>query len=218
MRQAFQNSIDNALLHCRGAKQSAIYRVFDEFAWNLEDDEVAYAANKAEFKQGWVYFHTGDRLLQSRATWIHEQEEERQRCWQREQRREQERQAQASAAQMKQLERQYARAQAQQQAQQQAVMEELLRSQFEWLFRQGMGQAQQEAFRGSRVNDTGCPGYIEPMVRRFGLKWPFTAAELKKVYRKRCMDTHPDRGGSAEAFHQVQKDNQELERYAQGAA
>jgi hypothetical protein len=30
-----------------------------------------------------------------------------------------------------------------------------------------------------------------------------SAADLKNVYRKRCMEVHPDKGGSCDAFRQV---------------
>jgi curved DNA-binding protein CbpA len=209
MRPEFQKAIDNALLHCRGAKQRAIYGVFDQFDWNLEDAEVEYAAKQAGFKSGWVYHHMGPRRAQSRETYQTQSAyEEQLRARQAEQRAQ--RAQQASSAQQA----QYAQEEAMRNANRaQRMAEEALRSQFEWLFRAGM----REAMMPQQASD-GCPGYIEPMVRRFGLKWPFTAAELKKVYRKKCMETHPDKGGTAEAFNQVQKDNAELERYAQGAA
>ncbi len=41
MRLKFQIELDKAILHCRGAKQRAIYGVFDQFDWNVEDDEVS---------------------------------------------------------------------------------------------------------------------------------------------------------------------------------
>jgi len=35
------------------------------------------------------------------------------------------------------------------------------------------------------------------------LKFPFTKEELKSAYRKKSLETHPDAGGTAEAFRQV---------------
>ena len=36
-----------------------------------------------------------------------------------------------------------------------------------------------------------------------GLTFPFTRQELKRAYRKRALETHPDSGGTAEAFRNV---------------
>ncbi|MBV6627304.1 MAG: J domain-containing protein [Rivularia sp. (in: Bacteria)] len=35
------------------------------------------------------------------------------------------------------------------------------------------------------------------------LKFPFTKEELKSAYRKKSLETHPDAGGTAEAFRQI---------------
>lgn len=187
-----------------------MHNVFDQFGWNLEADELVYAAQKAGFKQGWVYFHTGERLQKTREEHEAQKREYENRRQQQAQRKaEQARQAQQE--QMNRMEQERLRkAYGQAQQREQERMEVELRGQFEWLFRQAM--------RGfmETPGANGCPGYIEPAVRRFGLKWPYTAAELKKVYRQKCMETHPDRGGTDQAFQEVQKDNQELERYAQG--
>lgn len=40
---------------------------------------------------------------------------------------------------------------------------------------------------------------------RLGLGWPFTADDLKRAYRRKALETHPDRGGNAEDFHAVRK-------------
>lgn len=37
-------------------------------------------------------------------------------------------------------------------------------------------------------------------------------ADLKRAYRKRALETHPDRGGSAEAFRDVQRAYEEAQR------
>jgi hypothetical protein len=199
IRDDFKILLTRALLNNRGRRQKAVYEVFDHYDWKVDDEEVCYAADKAGFQRGWVHYHTGPRMEQSREK--HRQYEAMM--------------AQARAAQDAQSssyqQARYAQAEAQQNARaQQARVEEHLRSQFEWLFRAGMREAQEAS--------NGCPGYLEPKVRRFGLTWPYTAAELKRAYRKKCMETHPDKGGTSEAFNEVQKDNTELERYAQGAA
>lgn len=240
MRQAFQDAVDHALLKCRGAKQRAIYVVFDQFGWNLEDDEVAYAAQQAGFKQGWSYFHTGARRQQSRETWEQQKEDEAQELLRREQTKARARQhaqeqmeseyrqrQQDKAAEKAFLDSLYgayrnqraseaeqrARAQAQAQQAQQETLDDHLRSQLDWLFRAAMMQGVPR----DPVGANGCPRHLEAVVQRFGLKWPYTAVELKKAFRVKAMETHPDRqGGSEEAFKQVQKDNQELESYAQG--
>lgn len=48
------------------------------------------------------------------------------------------------------------------------------------------------------------PPRRDPMLETLGLtETPATLAEFKAAARKRIMDTHPDRGGSAEAFRTV---------------
>jgi hypothetical protein len=39
-----------------------------------------------------------------------------------------------------------------------------------------------------------------------------TSAELKRAYRKRALETHPDHGGSAESFRDVQRAYEEAQR------
>ncbi len=39
-----------------------------------------------------------------------------------------------------------------------------------------------------------------------------TAGELKRAYRTRALETHPDRGGSAEGFREVQRAYEEAQR------
>jgi len=205
VRDDFKIRLMRALVHHRGSRQRAVYEVFDHFNWQLDDEEVCYAADKAGFKSGWVYYHTGPRMQQSREKRTQDEAMRAQERAALDAQRGRMNQQQADSFQQA----QYAQAEAQRNARaQQARTEEQLRSQFEWLFRAGMREVQEAS--------NGCPGYIEPKVRRFGLTWPYTAADLKKAYRKKCMETHPDRGGTAEAFNEVQKDNTELERYAQG--
>jgi hypothetical protein len=204
MREDFKNAIDAAFRVDCG--QRAIYLVFDRFDWDVTEDEVAYAAEKAGFKPGWVYYHTGPRLRESRAKRDHDQ-----KIFEEARRRQEDTMNARQQADMNARYRQYQNAaydhaRANQRAQQRAQPEQQTQFNFEWLFRAGMREAQ--------VAANGCPGHIEPKLRRFGLTWPFTAAELKKAYRKRCMETHPDRGGSSEAFNEVQKDNTDLEHYA----
>lgn len=206
VRDDFKSMLDRALLRCRGARQRAVYEVFDHFNWVVAEDEVIYAAEKAGFQKGWIYYHTGKRLEESRAKHLGDEALKQAERANRAQQDTMNRQQSSNFQQAR-----YEQAEAQRNAnRRQQDIEDALRSQFEWLFRAGMREPQQAS--------NGCPGYIEPKVRRFGLKWPYTAVELKKAYRKRCMETHPDKGGTAEAFNEVQKDNTELERYAQGAS
>ncbi len=39
-----------------------------------------------------------------------------------------------------------------------------------------------------------------------------TEAELKRAFRKRALETHPDRGGTAEAFRELQRAYEEAQR------
>ena len=49
-----------------------------------------------------------------------------------------------------------------------------------------------------------------------GLTFPFTLQELKQAYRKRALETHPDSGGTAEAFRSVHTAYQTLSLSLQG--
>lgn len=66
-----------------------------------------------------------------------------------------------------------------------------------------------EALRGKATDALGAA------MKRLGLAAGFTTEDLKKAYRDRAKVVHPDTGGSAEAFNQLTKDIEELERVAQ---
>ena len=61
--------------------------------------------------------------------------------------------------------------------------------------------------RASRANyqrASSTPPRRDPLIEALGIgELPPTLAEFKTAARKRIMDTHPDRGGSAEAFRSV---------------
>jgi len=45
-----------------------------------------------------------------------------------------------------------------------------------------------------------------------GVAPPLTAAELKRAFRARALETHPDRGGTAEAFRDLQRAYEDAQR------
>jgi hypothetical protein len=47
------------------------------------------------------------------------------------------------------------------------------------------------------------PDRVRDALEVLGLSHPCTADELKAAYRRLSMETHPDRGGSAEAFRRI---------------
>jgi len=48
------------------------------------------------------------------------------------------------------------------------------------------------------------------------ITFPFTKQELKSAYRKRALETHPDSGGTSEAFRQVNTAYEVLSRHVSG--
>jgi hypothetical protein len=67
-----------------------------------------------------------------------------------------------------------------------------------------------EAMRRHNAHAHYCASGLDDDVRALGLSWPCTADDLKGVYRRLAMETHPDRGGSAEAFRRVNDAYQRL--------
>lgn len=45
-----------------------------------------------------------------------------------------------------------------------------------------------------------------------GLQWPFTASDLKTAWRRAVLQTHPDQGGSGQAFHDAKASYEEARR------
>ena len=65
-----------------------------------------------------------------------------------------------------------------------------------------------EMLRGQATHSLGAA------MQRLGLDAGFTADDLKKAYREKAKIAHPDTGGSAEAFNQLTKDVEQLEKVA----
>ncbi|MEM1394606.1 MAG: J domain-containing protein, partial [Cyanobacteria bacterium P01_H01_bin.150] len=60
--------------------------------------------------------------------------------------------------------------------------------------------------RNSNSNNSTPPPPPSPYqyhLQLLQLKFPFTKEELKSAYRRKSLETHPDAGGTAEAFRQV---------------
>jgi hypothetical protein len=49
----------------------------------------------------------------------------------------------------------------------------------------------------------GGVGPIRDDLRMLGLSWPCSREEIKAAYRRLALQTHPDRGGSTEAFRRI---------------
>lgn len=77
-----------------------------------------------------------------------------------------------------------------------------------WLkyFRNRWGGWNQETSNSSSRDTTPPPPPPSPYqyhLQLLQLKFPFTKEELKSAYRKKSLETHPDTGGTAEAFRKV---------------
>ena len=64
-------------------------------------------------------------------------------------------------------------------------------------------QRQQKARSSRQHHSTGQTSVHQNYLQILGLTFPFTLQELKRAYRKRALETHPDSGGTAEAFRSV---------------
>ena len=68
---------------------------------------------------------------------------------------------------------------------------------------EGRGQQQQKTQSSGQHHLIG-PTLVQPTaLQLLGLTFPFTLQELKRAYRRRALATHPDSGGTAEAFSSV---------------
>lgn len=64
-------------------------------------------------------------------------------------------------------------------------------------------QSQREK-RTSKMNQpTGYTSIYQGYLELLKLNFPFSKQELKRAYRKRALETHPDSGGTAEVFREV---------------
>ena len=64
-------------------------------------------------------------------------------------------------------------------------------------------QRQQKARSSHQRHASGQTFVHQTYLKILGLTFPFTLQELKRAYRKRALETHPDSGGTAEAFRSV---------------
>lgn len=55
-----------------------------------------------------------------------------------------------------------------------------------------------------------------PFARVLDIPWPTSKDEIRLAYRRRALETHPDRGGSAAAFREVQSAFEEASRLVGG--
>lgn len=68
--------------------------------------------------------------------------------------------------------------------------------------------------RASQRNESNNYALIErSCLEILRVSFPFTKQELKSAYRKRALETHPDSGGTASAFREVNTAYQTLSRY-----
>ena len=64
-------------------------------------------------------------------------------------------------------------------------------------------QRQQRTRSSHQHQSTGQTFLHQTYLKILGLTFPFTLQDLKRAYRKRALETHPDSGGTAEAFRSV---------------
>ena len=62
---------------------------------------------------------------------------------------------------------------------------------------------QQKTSSSRQYQSTASSFAHQAYLQVLGLTFPFTHQELKKAYRQRALETHPDSGGTAEAFRQI---------------
>jgi hypothetical protein len=66
--------------------------------------------------------------------------------------------------------------------------------------------------RSTTATTDGAGGTTTSIWQTLGITARATADELKRAFRQRALATHPDRGGDAEAFRQVQRAFEEAQR------
>ena len=73
---------------------------------------------------------------------------------------------------------------------------------------------EREGARASGATARGAPaeGARASVWAILGVTPGVTAAELKRAFRQRALETHPDRGGTAEGFREVQRAYEEATR------
>lgn len=74
-----------------------------------------------------------------------------------------------------------------------------------WLrcFRNRWGGWNQETSNNGNSTTPPPPSPYQYHLQLLQLKFPFTKEELKSAYRRKSLETHPDAGGTAEAFRKV---------------
>ena len=68
----------------------------------------------------------------------------------------------------------------------------------------------QQRTRSSSKQHKGQTFVHQAYLKILGLTFPFTLQDLKRAYRKKALETHPDSGGTAEAFRSVHNAYQAL--------
>ena len=72
-------------------------------------------------------------------------------------------------------------------------------------------QQRQQRTKSSRQHHTTSQSFVHhAYLQILGLTFPFTLQDLKRAYRKKALETHPDSGGTAEAFRSVHNAYQAL--------
>ena len=71
-------------------------------------------------------------------------------------------------------------------------------------------QYQQSQQSSRQRHSTGQTYAHQTYLKILGLTFPFTLQDLKRAYRKKALETHPDSGGTAEAFRSVHNAYQAL--------
>jgi hypothetical protein len=65
----------------------------------------------------------------------------------------------------------------------------------------------------SQLSAPGSPEYRPDFMATLGLAPPYAVEDVKAAYREKAKLAHPDRGGSVEAFHEVQEAFERAQQY-----